>query len=73
MARNFRLDDRLDFAMGIMAFAGIGVAMVIPFVLILSSIALHTSYPEFIVLFCQVGGCVMMGIALGYFICRKEM
>jgi hypothetical protein len=73
VVRTSRLDDRLKTAMGIMAFAGVGIAMGIPFILIFSSILLHTPYLEVLVLICQVGGCVMTGIALGYFICRKEM
>ncbi len=73
LVRDYRFNDRLDFAMGIMAFAGAGVALVIPFVLIITSIILHFPNLDIIVLACQVGGCVMIGVALGYFICRKEM
>lgn len=73
MVRDYRFNDRLDFAMGIMAFAGAGVAILIPFVLIFASIFFQFPYLEVIVLACQVGGCIMIGISLGYFICRKEM
>ncbi|MFX1510504.1 MAG: hypothetical protein ACFFBR_09385 [Promethearchaeota archaeon] len=73
MERNSRLEDRLEVAMGFLAFVGVGIAMGIPFILIFSSILLHIPYLEVMVLICQVGGCIMTGIALGYFICRKEM
>lgn len=73
VVRISRLEDRVETAMGIMAFAGVVVAMGIPFILIFSSILLYIPYLEAIVLICQVGGCIMTGIALGYFICRKEM
>jgi hypothetical protein len=59
--------------MGILAFAGVGIAILIPSALILSSLFLQVPYLDFAVIACQVGGCVMTGVALGYFICRKEM
>ncbi len=73
MTQGNGFNDRLDFAMGILAFAGAGVAVLIPFVLIMASIIFHVPYLEIFVLACQVGGCVMIGLGLGYFICRKEI
>lgn len=73
MAREYWFRDRWDFIMGVVAFAGIGIAVLMPSVLILSSLFLQVPYLDFVVVVCQVGGCVMTGVALGYFICRKEM
>ncbi|MHA2406433.1 MAG: hypothetical protein ACXADB_07485 [Candidatus Hermodarchaeia archaeon] len=73
MAREHPVGDRIDFIMGILAFAGVGIAVLIPSALILSSIFLPVHNLEFAIIACQVGGCVITGVALGYFICRKEM
>ena len=73
MAREHQVGDRLDFIMGILAFAGVGIAMLIPSALILTSLFLQVPYLDLAVITCQVGGCVMTGVALAYFICRKEM
>ena len=73
MAREHRFDDRLDFIMGILAFAGLGIAILIPSAIILSSLFLQVPYLDFAVMVCQVVGCVITGVALAYFICRKEL
>jgi hypothetical protein len=73
MAREHRLGDRIDFIMGILAFAGVGIAVLIPSALIVSNIFLQVPHLDFAIIVCQVGGCVITGVALGYFICRKEM
>jgi len=73
MARDYGFSDRLDFAMGIMAVVGVGVAVLIPLLLIISSIILQIPYIDHLVIVCEVTGCVIVGVALSYFICRKEM
>jgi hypothetical protein len=72
MPEDYQFSDRLDFVMGLMAFVGVGVAVLIPFIFIVASIILKIPFLDSIIIGCQVGGCVLIGVSLGYFICRKE-
>lgn len=73
MTTDYRFDARLDLVMSLMVFSGVGVAVILPIILILLSTLYAIPYLDQVVIACQVGGCVMIGIGFGYFICRKEM
>jgi hypothetical protein len=73
MTTDYRCDTRLDLAMSLMAFAGVGIAVILPIILILTSTLFGIPNLDQLVIACQVGGCIMIGIGFGYFVCRKEM
>jgi hypothetical protein len=73
MTREYRLDARLDLVMSVMALAGVGVAVLVPVILIFLSTLYSVPNLDQLVIACQLGGCIMIGVGLGYFICRKEM
>ncbi len=72
MSRDSRFNDRLDFKMGIMAFIGVGIAVFVPFFLIVTSLILQIPFLDHLIMSCQVVGCIVTGVALSYFILRKE-
>jgi hypothetical protein len=73
MTPDYRFDARLDLAMSLMAFGGVGIAVILPIILILLSTLYVIPNLDQLVMACQVGGCIMIGIGFGYFVCRKEM
>lgn len=63
----------MDWIMGIVTFAGAAVGVPLPFALIIMGIGFYLPNLELIIVGCQVIGCVMVVVGLGYFVCRKEI
>jgi len=70
---NRRYEDKMDWIMGIVAFAGAAVGVLLPFVLIMMGIGFYLPNLELFIVICQVAGCAMIVVGLGYFVCRKEI
>ena len=73
MTSDYQLDSRLDLAMILMFVLGIGMAVILPIILILLNTLYVIPNLDQLVIVCQVGGCIMLVIGFSYFICRKEM
>jgi len=67
-----RYEDKMDWIMGIVTFAGAAVGVLFPFVLIMMGIGFYLPNLELFIVGCQVTGCAMIVVGLGYFVCRKE-
>jgi hypothetical protein len=68
-----RYEDKIDWIMGILTFAGAAVGVLFPFALILLGISFYFPNLELFIVGCQVAGCGMVVVGLVYFVCRKEV
>ncbi len=68
-----RYEEKLDWIMGIVTFAGAAVGVLFPFALIIMDIGFYLPNLELFIITCQVTGCAMIVVGLGYFVCRKEI
>ena len=73
MVDDSRYEDKMDWIMGIVTFAGAAVGVLLPFVLIMMGIGFYLPNLELFIVTCQVAGCAMIVVGLGYFVCRKEI
>ncbi|MFX0078234.1 MAG: hypothetical protein ACFE8O_03255 [Candidatus Hermodarchaeota archaeon] len=73
MVGDRRYEDKIDWIMGIVTFAGAAVGVLFPLALIFMGINLYLPNLELFIVACQVTGCVMIAVGLGYFVCRKEL
>jgi hypothetical protein len=68
-----RYEDKIDWIMGIVTFGGAAVGVFFPLILIVLGIGFYLPNLELFIVVCQVTGCAMVVVGLGYFICRKEV
>lgn len=73
LAGDRRYEERIDWIMGLVTFAGAAVGLLFPFVLILLGVGFYFPNLELLIVGCQVTGCGMVVIGLVFFICRKEV